>query len=123
MSDNRNVNEHETPAPQADETGARSSDTRHTRRRNAIGASNLGAFVLLAAALGVVFVAADYLKDSDGDGLPDHVEESGWATSNGSVYVTDPRGPLPNDGHCSDDLQEVRPRGPAVSHFGTTLVP
>lgn len=62
--------------------------------------------------LGITILLPD--RDSDGDGLLDHVEQAGWATKSDGTHVTDPK--LPDtDGDGLSDGQEA---GPLVSASG-----
>lgn len=45
--------------------------------------------VILIAAAALYFVSRSV--DSDGDGLSDYVEATGWRTTAGDIYITDPR--------------------------------
>ncbi|WP_194397122.1 hypothetical protein [Microbacterium atlanticum] len=69
---------------------------------------------LLAGVVAAVVVVGGLVaipRDSDGDGLSDAVEESGWRTSGGTVYVTDSHY-ADTDGDGLDDSEEA---GEAVS--------
>ena len=64
---------------------------------------------LLASGVVVVVVVAGLVampRDSDGDGLDDAVEESGWRTSDGTVYITDAHS-ADTDGDGLTDSEEA----------------
>ncbi|QBE48447.1 binary toxin-like calcium binding domain-containing protein [Leucobacter triazinivorans] len=50
--------------------------------------------------------ALDRILDSDNDGLPDLLEVDGWTTSDGSLYVTDPKN-ADTDGDGLSDAEEA----------------
>lgn len=62
--------------------------------------------------------ATDAYLDTDGDGLPDVIEEAGWKVSSGSIYFTDPRD-SDTDG---DGLSDAEEAGKKVSSSGEDQV-
>lgn len=54
----------------------------------------------------------DPLLDSDGDGIPDFLEITGWSVATGSLYVTDPNDP-DTDGDGLSDGEEAGQRHPS----------
>lgn len=81
-------------------------------------------FSSLASALVVVLVVAGLVyvisrhTDSDGDGLTDHVEKSGWRTVSGFAYTTDPDA-ADTDGDGLGDADEA---GMVVSGSGDSTL-
>lgn len=80
--------------------------------------------VVALVASGLVFTAGDLhdkgVLDTDGDGLFNQVEMSGWKTQHSSVFVTDPNNP-DSDG---DGLSDGEEAGALVNNaeFGTAYV-
>lgn len=73
------------------------------RRRPWFYSSLAAALVVLLVVVGVV---AYRQADSDGDGLADHLEASGWGTLDGSSYTTHPRA-ADTDGDGLTDGEEA----------------
>lgn len=98
------------------------------RNRKPLGFAALAGAVILAIVIGLMIVpdsreepsnvettvsstapevpSSDARLDTDGDGLPDVLEEKGWETLAGGVYVTDPENP-DTDGDGLSDGEEA----------------
>lgn len=105
MLDDWRVRDHAEPAHQGDLAPPR----RTTRKRRLAWFLTLLAGVVVAVVVVAGLVAIP--RDSDGDGLDDAVEESGWRTSDGTVYVTDSH----NADTDGDGLTDSEEAGEAVS--------
>ena len=104
--DDWRVSDHSEPAYEEDPLPPQKT-TR--RRRPRVWVLALLASVLVAVVVVAALVAIP--RDSDGDGLDDAVEESGWRTSDGTVYVTDSH----NADTDGDGLTDSEEAGEAVS--------
>lgn len=98
LIDNRQVSEQNLSAQQ----NALPQPHGGSRKRYALTWAIAGSVVIAI----VVTVLVVVPHDSDGDGLPDGLERSGWRSIAGAVYVTDPFS-LDTDGDGLSDAQEA----------------
>ena len=105
------------PAPR--EAASRESVTKAARSRRLrwTRGSLASALVVVLVFVGFGYVASSQ-ADSDGDGLADHVEASGWRTVGGSTYTTDPHA-VDTDG---DGLTDGDEAGRVVSDPGASTL-
>lgn len=99
------MSEHFTSPPQPDRSAPaapRVARLRALRWPLTVSAGVL--VVILIAAAALYFVSRSV--DSDGDGLSDYVEATGWRTTAGDIYITDP-GVADTDGDGLDDGYEA----------------
>lgn len=74
------------------------------RRRRWFRAGFTGAVAIALLAIWFVY-PGDRNPDTDGDGIPDRFESTGWSTRSGAIYTTDPTDPDTDGDGLNDDVE------------------